>query len=85
MINFAFIVSYFKTISMIRRYVKFSVTEIEKDELLEEISFLNQKTVELIDEKNKILALKVSNLGVSSDEQRENRRNMVQLMKKMNI
>jgi hypothetical protein len=71
-VNIAFIV--FLTLKLyqwIRRYVKFSVTEIEKDELLEEISFLNQKTVELIDEKNKILALKVSNLGVSSDEQRE--------------
>ncbi|MBE0701273.1 MAG: hypothetical protein IH571_06270, partial [Acholeplasmataceae bacterium] len=48
-----------------RRYVKFSKREIEKDDLLEEITLLNQKTIELVDEKNRILALKVSNLGVS--------------------
>ena len=47
------------------KYIRFVGREIEKDELLEEISFLNQKTVELVDERNKILALKVSNLGVA--------------------
>ena len=45
---------FLKAYQLIRRYFKFARTEIEKDELLEEISFLNQKTVELIDEKNKI-------------------------------
>jgi hypothetical protein len=46
-----------------RKFVKFTKKEIEKDELLEEITFLNQKTIELIDEKNKILALKVGEIG----------------------
>jgi hypothetical protein len=46
-----------------RRFVKFTKKEIEKDELLEEITFLNQKTIELIEEKNKILALKVGEIG----------------------
>ena len=65
-INFAFFAFLFLRIyQFLRRYIKFATTEIEKEELLEEISFLNQKTVELIDEKNKILALKVSNLGIS--------------------
>lgn len=50
-----------------RRYIKFVSKEMEKDELLEEIALLNQKTVELVDEKNKILALKVSNLGLSGE------------------
>ncbi|MDI6452467.1 hypothetical protein [Peloplasma aerotolerans] len=69
-INMAFIVFLtLKLYQLIRRYIKFSVIEIEKDELLEEISFLNQKTVELIDEKNKILALKVSNLGISPEDE----------------
>jgi hypothetical protein len=66
MINLAFFVFLIlRTYQFLRKYIKFSISEIEKDELLEEIAFLNQKTVELIDEKNKILALKVSNLGLS--------------------
>ncbi len=56
-----------KLYQLIRRYVKFSKAEIEKDELLEEITFLNQKTIELIDEKNKILALKVGGTSVGSE------------------
>ena len=68
-INLAFLVFLvLKLYQLTRRYIKFAKIEIEKDELLEEISFLNQKTVELIDEKNKILALKVSNLGVTPEE-----------------
>lgn len=64
MVNLAFLVFLvLKGYQLFRRYFKFARTEIEKDELLEEISFLNQKTVELIDEKNKILAMKVSQLG----------------------
>ena len=64
MVNLAFIIFLvLKVYQLTRRYFKFARTEIEKDELLEEISFLNQKTVELIDEKNKILAMKVSALG----------------------
>lgn len=67
-VNLAFIVFLvLKMYQYIRRYLKFARTEIEKDELLEEISFLNQKTVELIEEKNKILALKVSNLGITPE------------------
>ncbi|MFA6801061.1 MAG: hypothetical protein WCR19_03030 [Acholeplasmataceae bacterium] len=66
-----------KIYQWISHYIRFVSREIEKDELLEEISFLNQKTVELVDERNKILALKVSNLGLSpqggvSDESSEN-------------
>lgn len=49
---------------LLRRYIRFTSKEVEKDELLEEISLLNLKTSELIEEKNKILAMKVSNLGL---------------------
>lgn len=52
-----------RTFQFIRRYIRFTRREIEKDDLLEEVAQLNIKTAELIDEKNKILALKVSNLG----------------------
>lgn len=63
-VNLAFIVFLvLKAYQLFRRYFIFARTEIEKDELLEEISFLNQKTVELIDEKNKILAMKVSQIS----------------------
>ena len=37
---------------------------MDKDVLVEEVSLLNQKVVELIDEKNKILAMRVSQIGV---------------------
>jgi hypothetical protein len=71
-INLAFIIFFvLKIYQWSSRYFRFIKREIEKDELLEEISFLNEKTVELIDEKNKILALKVSNLGLSPEEQRK--------------
>lgn len=64
LINITFVVFLaIRLFQIIKRYVKFARSEIEKDELLEEISLLNLKTSELIDEKNKILAMKVSNLG----------------------
>ena len=64
LINIAFVVFLvLKGVQLLRRYFKFNAKEIEKDELLEEITFLNQKTIELIDEKNKILALKVNQIG----------------------
>ncbi len=66
-INTSFVVFLvLKIYQLTRKFIKFSKKEIEKDELLEEITFLNQKTIELIDEKNKILALKVNQLGVGS-------------------
>ena len=51
---------------LIRRYVRFVKREIDKDTLVEEVSLLNQKVVELIDEKNKILAMRVSQIGAGS-------------------
>lgn len=68
LINIAFIIFIgLKLYQWIRRYVKFSKSEIEKDELLEEITFLNQKTIELMDEKNKILSLKMGGTGMESE------------------
>ena len=49
---------------LLKRYIRFTSKEIDKDTLIEEVSLLNQKIVELIDEKNKILAMKVSQIGV---------------------
>lgn len=50
----------------IRRYFRFIKREVDKDALVEEVSVLNQKVVELIDEKNKILAMRVSQIGAGS-------------------
>ncbi|MDD3191260.1 MAG: hypothetical protein PHP41_00750 [Bacilli bacterium] len=57
-----------RIIYLIRRYVRFQRGEMDKDDLREEIARLNQKVLEVIDEKNKILAMKVSQLGVNPNE-----------------
>jgi len=49
-----------------RKFASFRAIEIEKNELIEEIARLNDKVMELADEKNQILALKVSQLGINS-------------------
>ncbi|MBI9009144.1 MAG: hypothetical protein JEZ05_03860 [Tenericutes bacterium] len=46
-----------------RRFASFRAIEIEKNELIEEIAMLNDRVLELADEKNQILSLKVSQLG----------------------
>ncbi len=61
----------YKLVQVGNKYVRFVKTEIEKDNLIDEITSLNQKTIELIEEKNKILALKVSNLGINPDQENE--------------
>jgi hypothetical protein len=50
-------------IQLCRRYFRFRKKEVEKDDLVQEVAILNQKVIELIDEKNKILALRVSQIG----------------------
>ncbi len=55
-----------RIIQLIRKYVRFVRREIEKDALLEEIAELNKRTAELVDEKNKILALKMTNMGIGT-------------------
>ena len=51
---------------LLRRYIHFVKREVDKDALVEEVSVLNQKVVELIDEKNKILAMRVSQIGAGA-------------------
>ncbi len=50
----------------IKKYFSFRRIEIEKNELIEEIAGLNEKVIDLIDEKNQILAMKVSQLGINA-------------------
>lgn len=49
-------------------YIKFVKTEIEKAELIQEVAVLSQRTKQIIEEKNRILALQVANLGKSAEE-----------------
>jgi SpoVK/Ycf46/Vps4 family AAA+-type ATPase len=57
-----------RIIYFFKRYVRFQKNEMEKDDLREEIARLNQKVMETITEKNKILAMKVSQLGINPNE-----------------
>lgn len=68
------IISY-KLFKVVKRYVRFNGIQMEKEDLIEEIQSLNEKTIELIEEKNKILALKVSNLGINPDQENEEQPN----------
>ncbi|MFP4177886.1 MAG: hypothetical protein ACLFTZ_03895 [Acholeplasmataceae bacterium] len=69
MINIAFVVFLILRLGQfLRRYLKFIKREIEKDDLMEEIALLNMRTAELVEEKNKILSLKMSDLGLIPDE-----------------
>ncbi len=68
-VNLIFIgVIVLKLTQWLKKYIKFVKSELHKEELVTEIAFLNDKVVELLDEKNKILALKVSNLGINPDQ-----------------
>jgi len=66
-INMVFLVFFtLKLYQLFRSYFRFVKTEMDKDELLEEVALLTQKTVELADEKNKILMLKLGGASASS-------------------
>lgn len=59
-INLVFLIFLFiRLFQFLRRYVRFVKSELEKDELLEEVTLITQKNIELADEKNKILQLKM--------------------------
>lgn len=55
-----------KLIIWFNKYAAFRKIEIEKNELIEEIALLNDKVVALMDEKNQIMAMKVSQLGINA-------------------
>ncbi|MDD3958101.1 MAG: hypothetical protein PHO96_04365 [Candidatus Izemoplasmatales bacterium] len=55
-----------KLVIWFRKYAAFRKIEIEKNELIEEIAMLNEKVLSLIDEKNQIMAMKVSQLGINA-------------------
>ncbi len=56
---------------LLRKYLRFRKAAIEQDELLEEVANLNGKVASLMKEKDEILAMKVSQLGLKPGESPE--------------
>lgn len=63
-----FVLFVLRIVIWLRRYFRFSKIETEKEQLMEEIGELNRRTLQLIEEKNKIMAMKVSQLGLRPGE-----------------
>ena len=55
----------------IRRFIRYRTTKLNQNELLDEISELNDKVRKLMKEKDEILAMKVSQLGIKPGEKEE--------------
>ena len=53
---------------LIRKYIRFRKTIVEQESLLEEVSHLNKEVATLMKEKEEILAMKVSHLGLKPNE-----------------
>ena len=65
-VNIGFIIFIIiRLFQLLKKYIRFSKKEIEKDRLLEEISLLSQRVVEVTSEKNKILELKMESFGLN--------------------
>ncbi len=56
---------------LIRKYVRFRETLVTKEDMLEEIGNLNRQVVKLTTDKERILAMKVSQLGLRPEEAAE--------------
>ena len=53
---------------LVRKYIRFRKTLVEQESMLEEIATLNNEVRNLVKEKQDILAMKVSQLGLKPDE-----------------
>ena len=56
---------------LIRKYVRFRKTLVEQEGMLDEIAELNKQVTDLVEEKEKILAMKVSQMGLKPGEKAE--------------
>ena len=54
---------------LIRKYIRIRKTLVEQESLLEEVANLNNEVAKLVKEKEQILAMKVSKLGLKPDEE----------------
>lgn len=61
----------FIIIYLIRKYIRFRKTLVEQEELLNEVSNLNQEVANLVKENDRIMAMKVSQLGLKPEEESE--------------
>ena len=57
-----------KHIEAVRKYIRFRKTLVEQESLLEEIGELNTEVANLVKENERIMAMKVSQLGLKPDE-----------------
>ncbi len=55
-------------ILLIRKYIRFRETLVTKEDMLEEIGNLNRQVIKLTTEKERIMAMKVSQLGLRPEE-----------------
>ena len=53
---------------LIKKYIRFRKTIVEQESLLEEVGKLNKKVATLVKEREEILAMKVSHLGIKPNE-----------------
>ena len=60
---------------IIKKYLRFRKTLVEQEEMLEEIAKLNKEVAIMTKEKQDILSMKVSQLGLSPDEDDETEEN----------
>lgn len=56
---------------LIKKYLRFRAKVVKQEELLDEVAHLNNKVVNLMKEKDEILAMKVSQLGLKPGESPE--------------
>ena len=66
-----FILIIISVVLFVKKYIRFRKTVVEQEELLEEVSTLNSEVAKLMKEKENILAMKVSQLGLKPDESNE--------------
>ena len=56
---------------IIKKIIRRASTNVSKDELLEEVANLNEQVVKLMKEKDELMAMKVSQLGIKPNENEE--------------
>ena len=56
---------------LVRKIIRRRTNNLSKEELMDEIANLNDKVVKLMKEKDELMALKVSQLGINPDDNKE--------------
>lgn len=56
---------------LIKKIIRRATTNVSKDELLEEVANLNEQVVKLMKEKDELMAMKVSQLGINPNEEED--------------